>query len=85
MKNLSASFNIFSAVGFMKSQDRTSDPLLLQTWNLKSMDTYIYTYEKQRLLRKKDRGSGFRKRKDYRNLESSPFRFDMQENTPSKI
>ncbi len=75
----------FSAVGFMKSQDRTSDPLLLQTWNLKSMDTYIYTYEKQKAFEKKRQGLRFQKNgKITGNLESSPFRFDMQENTPSK-
>ncbi len=70
----------FFAVCSIKSQDRTSDPQLLQTWNLKSMDTYIYTYENQKAFEKKRQGLRFQKSgKITGNLESSPYRYNTQE------
>lgn len=73
-------FVSFFAVCSIKSQDRTSDPQLLQTWNLKSMDTYIYTYENQKAFEKKRQGLRFQKNgKITGNLESSPYRYNTQE------
>ncbi len=75
----------FFAAGFIKSQDRSSSPLLLQTWNLKSMDTYIYTYEKQNAFEKRRQGLRFQKNgKITGNLNSSPYRYDTLEDVAPK-
>ncbi|MGH1520084.1 hypothetical protein [Chryseobacterium sp. JK1] len=75
------------ALGFMKSQNKVSSPLLLQTWNLKNADTYIYTYEKQDAFEKKRHGLRFQKNdKITGNLNSSPYKFDTEEDiNPKKL
>ncbi|MCD9617866.1 hypothetical protein [Chryseobacterium gleum] len=45
----------------IKAQDKTANPLLLQTWNLNKMDTYIYTYEKQDGFEARREGIRFQK------------------------
>lgn len=66
----------------MKSQDKTSNPLLLQTWKLKKLDTFIYTYEKQDSFDKKTPGIKFQKNgKVVGNLSISAFGDEMTESS----
>ncbi|MFZ4931282.1 hypothetical protein [Chryseobacterium sp. Mn2064] len=78
--------SLFS-LGAMKSQSKAPNPLLLQTWNLKSADTYIYTYEKQDAFEKKRQGLRFQKNdKITGNLNSAPYKFDTEEDiNPKKL
>ena len=77
----------FFALGFMKSQSKVSNPLLLQTWNLRSADTYIYTYEKQAAFEKKRQGIRFQKNEKVTgNLNNSPYQYDTEEDiNPKKL
>ncbi len=71
----------------MKSQDKVSNPLLLQTWNLRNSDTYIYTYEKQNAFDKKRQGLRFQKNgKITGNLGNSQRKYDtLEEITPKNL
>lgn len=71
----------------MKSQDKVSNPLLLQTWNLRNADTYIYTYEKQNAFEKKRQGLRFQKNgKLTGNLGNSQRKYDtLEEITPKNL
>lgn len=72
-------FSLF-AIGGIKAQDRTANPLLLQTWNLSKMDTYIYTYEKQDGFEARREGIRFQKNgKITGNLIKSTLRYDTLE------
>lgn len=73
------------AVSFVKSQDKTSNPLLLQTWKLKKLDTYIYTYETQDVFDTKSPGLKFNKNgKVIGNLSKSANGYDATEDFPNK-
>ncbi|WP_123868058.1 hypothetical protein [Chryseobacterium lactis] len=50
----------FFTITFVKSQDRVSNPLLLQTWKLKKLDTYIYTFERKDVFDNKSFGIRFK-------------------------
>ncbi|ASE63916.1 hypothetical protein EGY07_17260 [Chryseobacterium indologenes] len=50
----------FFAISFVKSQTKVSNPLLLQTWKLISLDTYIYTYERRDVSDNKSYGIRFK-------------------------
>ncbi|PWN65092.1 hypothetical protein C1631_021045 [Chryseobacterium phosphatilyticum] len=54
-----ALLSIFT-MGFAKSQDKVSNPLLLQTWKLKKLDTYIYTYERKDVFDNRSYGIRFK-------------------------
>ncbi len=76
----------FFAAGFMKSQDRASDPFLLQTWKLIKLDNYIYTYEKQNIFNAKTPGLKFSKNgKIIGNLSKSANGYDAKEDFPGKV
>lgn len=76
---------LFLASGFMKSQDKTSDPFLLQTWKLNTLDNYIYTYEKQAIFNAKTPGLKFSKNgKIIGNLSKSANGYDSKEDFPGK-
>lgn len=84
-KSISFLLLLFFAVGFMKSQDKTSDPLLLQTWKLNTLDNYIYTYEKQNIFYAKSPGLKFSKNgKIIGNLSKSANGYDAKEDFPGK-
>ncbi len=51
---------ILFAISFVKSQTKVSNPLLLQTWKLISLDTYIYTYERRDVSDNKSYGIRFK-------------------------
>lgn len=69
---------------FIKSQDKVSSPLLLQTWKLRKFDTYIYTYEKQDIFDTKSLGMRFKKNgKVIGNLSQSQG-YDITENIAHK-
>jgi len=73
------------AISCIKAQDRTSNPLLLQTWNLSKMDTYIYTYEKQDGFEARREGIRFQKNgKITGNLIKSALRYDTLEEPVTK-
>jgi hypothetical protein len=77
-------FSLFAISG-IKAQDRTSNPLLLQTWNLSKMDTYIYTYEKQDGFEARREGIRFQKNgKITGNLIKSTLRYDTLEEPVTK-
>lgn len=77
-------FSIFS-IGFVKSQDRTSNPLLLQNWKLNKLDTYIYTYEVQDSFDTKTPGIKFNKNgKVTGNLSKSTNGYDFKTDLPNK-
>jgi hypothetical protein len=76
--------SLFAASG-IKAQDRTSNPLLLQTWNLSKMDTYIYTYEKKDGFEARREGIRFQKNgKITGNLIKSTLRYDTLEELVTK-
>ncbi|SIT14380.1 hypothetical protein SAMN05421786_106215 [Chryseobacterium ureilyticum] len=76
---------LFFAVGFMKSQDRTSNPLLMQNWKLKKLDTYIYTYEVQGSFDTKTPGIKFNKNgKVTGNLSKSTNGYDIKTDLPNR-
>lgn len=84
-KSISFLLLLFFAVGFMKSQDKTSDPLLLQTWKLNTLDNYIYTYEKQNIFYAKSPGLKFSKNgKIIGNLSKSANGYDAKDDFPGK-
>lgn len=71
--------------GFMKSQDKTSDPFLLQTWKLNTLDNYIYTYGKQNIFDAKTPGLKFSKNgKVIGNLSKSANGYDPKDDFPGK-
>lgn len=77
---------LFLAAGFMKSQDRTSNPFLLQTWKLTNLDNYIYTYEKQNIFDAKTPGLKFSKNgKIIGNLSKSANGYDAKADFPGKV
>ncbi|PWW15911.1 hypothetical protein DEU40_13329 [Chryseobacterium sp. AG844] len=77
-------FSLFAIIG-IKAQDRTANPLLLQTWNLSKMDTYIYTYEKQDGFEARREGIRFQKNgKITGNLIKSTLRYDTLEEPVTK-
>jgi len=77
-------FSLF-AINSIKSQDRTASPLLLKTWNLSKMDTYIYTYEKQDGFEARKEGIRFQKNgKITGNLIKSTLRYDALEEPVTK-
>jgi len=77
-------FSLFATSG-IKAQDRTSNLLLLQTWNLSKMDTYIYTYEKQDGFEARREGIRFQKNgKITGNLIKSSLRYDTLEEPVTK-
>ncbi|MBO9693959.1 MULTISPECIES: hypothetical protein [unclassified Chryseobacterium] len=72
-------FSLLMTCG-IKAQDRTANPLLLQTWNLNKMDTYIYTYEKQDGFEARREGLRFQKNgKITGNLIKSTLKYDALE------
>jgi len=76
--------SLFSMSG-IKAQDKTANPLLLQTWNLSKMDTYIYTYEKQDGFEARREGIRFQKNgKITGNLMKSTLRYDALEEPVTK-
>ncbi|MDM1556392.1 hypothetical protein PYS58_19580 [Chryseobacterium indologenes] len=76
---------LFFTAGFMKSQDKSSDPFLLQTWKLNKLDDYIYTYEKQSIFDAKTPGLKFSKNgKIIGNLSKSANGYDAKEDFPGK-
>ncbi|AZA79274.1 hypothetical protein EG347_18085 [Chryseobacterium sp. G0186] len=75
----------FFAISFVKSQDRAFNPFLLQTWKLKKLDTYIYTYETQDVFDTKSPGLKFNKNgKVTGNLSKSANGYDSTEDFPNK-
>ncbi|REC48598.1 hypothetical protein [Chryseobacterium pennipullorum] len=62
MKKLTCAIILsFCTFSFVKSQDKASHLLLLQTWKLTKFDTYIYTYVKQDVFDPKSLGLRFKK------------------------
>ncbi|MBE4950681.1 hypothetical protein [Chryseobacterium culicis] len=77
-------FSLFAACA-VKAQDRTANPLLLQTWNLDKMDTYIYTYEKKDGFEARKEGIRFQKNgKITGNLIKSTLKYDALEEPVTK-
>ena len=75
----------FFAAGSVKSQDRVSNPLLLQTWKLKKLDTYVYTYETQDIFDIKNPGLKFSKNgKVIGNLSKFANVYDTKSDFPNK-
>lgn len=69
----------------MKSQDKTSDPFLFQTWKLNKLDDYIYTYEKQNIFDAKTPGLKFSKNgKIIGNLSKSANGYNAKDDFPGK-
>ncbi|NIF07045.1 hypothetical protein F3J23_16530 [Chryseobacterium sp. Tr-659] len=84
-KTICISIFTFLTISFSHAQDRTSNPLLLQTWNLNKLDTYIYTYEKQDGFEARREGIRFQKNgKITGNLSKSVLRYDALEESNAK-
>ena len=84
-KSISFLLLLFFAVSFMKSQDKTSDPFLFQTWKLNKLEDYIYTYEKQNIFDAKTPGLKFSKNgKIIGNLSKSANGYNAKDDFPGK-
>jgi hypothetical protein len=59
-KNICILLLSFFTTGLVKSQSKVSNPLLLQTWKLKKLDTYIYTYERKDVFDNRSYGIRFK-------------------------